>query len=108
MTTFESSHTDSLGPPRTADQTAKLDPAEVLAHLPGKVRALHEEIQKCVVGQQAAVDAALYALLSRGHCLIEGVPGLGKTLLVRAMACVMKLVFRRVQFTPDLMPADIT
>jgi MoxR-like ATPase len=54
------------------------------------------------------VDAALYCLLSRGHCLIEGVPGLGKTLLVRALARVMELPFKRVQFTPDLMPADIT
>jgi MoxR-like ATPase len=82
--------------------------ADVLTRLPPKVRAVQEEIQKCVVGQQATVDAALYALLSRGHCLIEGVPGLGKTLLVRALACALELSFKRVQFTPDLMPADIT
>ncbi|MHC4400165.1 MAG: AAA family ATPase [Planctomycetota bacterium] len=82
--------------------------AEVLTGLPAKVRAVQEEMQKCMVGQQATVEAVLYALLSRGHCLIEGVPGLGKTLLVRALARVLELAFKRVQFTPDLMPADIT
>ncbi|MCH5374379.1 MAG: AAA family ATPase, partial [Planctomycetes bacterium] len=82
--------------------------ADVLARIPGKVRAVHKEIGKCVVGQQRTVDAVIYALLSRGHCLIEGVPGLGKTLLVRALARVLELSFNRVQFTPDLMPADIT
>ena len=84
------------------------DLTKVLARLPAKVAAVQQEIQKCVVGQQETVDAALYALLSRGHCLIEGVPGLGKTLLVRALARVLELAFSRVQFTPDLMPADIT
>jgi MoxR-like ATPase len=80
----------------------------VLARLQSKVPLLQEEIQKTVVGQREMVEAALYALLSRGHCLLEGVPGLGKTLLVRALARVMELSFKRVQFTPDLMPADIT
>ncbi len=82
--------------------------ADLLGQLPAKVRAVQEEIGKCVVGQQETVDAVIYALLSRGHCLIEGVPGLGKTLLVRALARVLELSFSRVQFTPDLMPADIT
>lgn len=80
----------------------------ILGSLQRQVELIQSEIQKCVVGQQETVDAVLYALLSRGHCLIEGVPGLGKTLLVRAMARVLELSFRRVQFTPDLMPADIT
>ena len=84
------------------------DIPQVLGQLREKLQALHDEVRKCVVGQEEAVDAALYALLSHGHGLIEGVPGLGKTLLVRTMARVLNIQFRRVQFTPDLMPADIT
>jgi MoxR-like ATPase len=84
------------------------DPAEALSTLPAKVELLQQEIGKCVIGGHDTVDAVFFALLSRGHCLIEGMPGLGKTLLVRAMARVMELEFGRVQFTPDLMPADIT
>jgi len=85
-----------------------LEPTEILTKLPEKLDAVRHEIAKCLIGQHETVDAVLYALLSRGHCLIEGVPGLGKTLLVRAMARALKLSFKRVQFTPDLMPADIT
>jgi MoxR-like ATPase len=81
---------------------------QLIKRLRQNVHQLHEEMAKCIVGQQETVDAALYALLSRGHCLIEGVPGLGKTLLVRALARVLELDFKRIQFTPDLMPADIT
>src|SRR6516165_10545480 len=84
------------------------DPAAVLEGLPAQVRKLHGEMHKVVVGQGAAVDAALYAILSRGHCLLVGVPGLAKTLLVRAMARLLAVDFSRIQFTPDLMPADIT
>ena len=81
---------------------------QLLATLPARVRSVQEEVRKCVVGQEGTVAAVFYALLSRGHCLIEGVPGLGKTLLVRAMSRVLDLSFKRIQFTPDLMPADIT
>ncbi len=84
------------------------DPAQVLDPLPHKVKLFQSEIAKVVVGQQAAVECALWALLSRGHCLLVGVPGLAKTLLVRAMARCMDLKFSRIQFTPDLMPSDIT
>ncbi len=79
-----------------------------LRALPAKIGAVKEEVAKCIVGNEQNVEAALWALLSRGHCLIEGVPGLGKTLLVRVLAQVLQLEFKRVQFTPDLMPADIT
>ena len=72
------------------------------------VNAIREEVAKAVVGQTAVVDQVLAALLAGGHVLIEGVPGLGKTLLVRALARTFEGDFKRIQFTPDLMPADVT
>ena len=71
----------------------------------GKLRA---QIARAMVGQEATVEQTLIALLVAGHVLIEGVPGLGKTLLVRALAQALSLKVARVQFTPDLMPSDIT
>ncbi|MFL6021833.1 MAG: AAA family ATPase [Marmoricola sp.] len=70
--------------------------------------AVRTEVAKVVVGQDAAVSALLVALLARGHVLMEGVPGVAKTLLVRALASALGVETRRVQFTPDLMPGDIT
>jgi MoxR-like ATPase len=70
--------------------------------------ALSEQIGRVFVGQTQVVDFVLYALLAGGHVLIEGVPGLGKTLLVRTLADTLHLPMSRIQFTPDLMPADIT
>jgi MoxR-like ATPase len=70
--------------------------------------ALRTEIGKAVVGQDAVVSGLVIALLCRGHVLLEGVPGVAKTLLVRAMAAALSLEFKRVQFTPDLMPGDVT
>lgn len=75
--------------------------------LQSQVVRLKQEIAKAVVGQDATVELMLAALLSRGHCLIVGVPGLGKTLLVRTFGRVLGLSFSRIQFTPDLMPTDI-
>ena len=72
------------------------------------VRTIRAEIAKAVVGQDKVVDQVLIALLAAGHVLIEGVPGLGKTLLVRAMAKTFNGNFARIQFTPDLMPSDVT
>src|SRR5882672_2417584 len=69
--------------------------------------ALREEIGKVIVGHEAIVDGTLIAVLAGGHVLLEGVPGLGKTLLVRTLSEVLDLSFNRIQFTPDLMPADI-
>jgi len=66
------------------------------------------ELRKVVVGQDESVDLVLAALFAGGHCLLTGVPGLAKTLLVRTLAQILDLGFRRIQFTPDLMPADIT
>jgi MoxR-like ATPase len=71
------------------------------------ISTLREEIGKAIVGQRAVVDGVLSCLLAGGHALLEGVPGLGKTSLVRALSESMSLSFSRVQFTPDLMPADI-
>ena len=73
----------------------------------GRERILFE-IRKAIVGQDAVIDQALIALFTGGHCLITGVPGLAKTLLVKTIARVLDLSFKRIQFTPDLMPADIT
>ena len=70
--------------------------------------ALRTEIAKAVVGQDAVVSGLVIALLCRGHVLLEGVPGVAKTLLVRTLAAALQLDFKRVQFTPDLMPGDVT
>lgn len=70
-------------------------------------KQLEQELSSIVVGQERVIRELLYALLSGGHVLLEGVPGLGKTLLVRTLADVFALKFARIQFTPDLMPADI-
>ena len=69
--------------------------------------ALRDEIGKVIVGHDAIVEGTLIALLAGGHVLLEGVPGLGKTLLVRTLSEVLDISFNRIQFTPDLMPADI-
>src|ERR1700756_2607856 len=66
------------------------------------------ELSKVIVGQQEVIEQILIALLSGGHCLITGAPGLAKTLLVKSIARIFHLKFQRIQFTPDLMPADIT
>src|SRR5215471_356588 len=72
------------------------------------VGAIRAEVAKALIGQHAIIDQVLIALLAGGHVLIEGVPGLGKTLLVRALAKTFDGRFARIQFTPDLMPADVT
>ncbi|HSL21290.1 MAG TPA: AAA family ATPase [Vicinamibacterales bacterium] len=73
----------------------------------GRERIL-TEIRKVIVGQDDVVDQVLLALFTGGHCLITGVPGLAKTLLIKTLAEILDLSFKRIQFTPDLMPADIT
>src|SRR5512143_2907995 len=68
---------------------------------------LRAELGKIIVGQDAVVEGTMISLFAGGHVLLEGVPGLGKTLLVRTLSEVLDLSFNRIQFTPDLMPADI-
>ncbi|MFH1470056.1 MAG: MoxR family ATPase [Pseudomonadota bacterium] len=72
-----------------------------------KVQAIRDELQKALIGQRAMVDGLLMGLLCDGHVLLEGVPGLAKTTAVRALAGVLELGFSRIQFTPDLLPADL-
>ena len=69
--------------------------------------SLLAEIHKAIVGQEEVIEQLLVTLLARGHCLLTGIPGLGKTLLVKTVAKVLDLTFKRIQFTPDLMPADV-
>ncbi|HEY0782736.1 MAG TPA: AAA family ATPase, partial [Thermoanaerobaculia bacterium] len=95
-------------PPLPEPIAAPPDPAAVLDSLPRLVTQLKRETDAVVVGQGEVVDAIVFALLCRGHCLLTGVPGLGKTLLVNALARLLGLPFARIQFTPDLMPSDIT
>src|ERR687897_25273 len=73
----------------------------------GRGRIL-SEIRKVIVGQDEVIDQVLMALFTGGHCLITGVPGLAKTLLIKTVSQILDLSFKRIQFTPDLMPADIT
>ena len=82
--------------------------AELIAELGGARNRIRAEIAKRVVGQESVIDQLLVALFSRGHCLFVGVPGLAKTLLISTLAEALSLSFNRIQFTPDLMPSDIT
>ena len=98
----------TLPPVQTAPPIIEHDPAVVLDQLAPRIRLLRHEIAKVIIGQDDVISAALYALLARGHCLLVGVPGLAKTLLVHTLARSLELAFSRIQFTPDLMPSDIT
>ena len=86
----------------------KRDEGERLEQLQQGYTKLKAEIHKAVVGQEEVVDAVLCAILAGGHCMVQGVPGLAKTLLVHSISEAMNLSFNRIQFTPDLMPSDIT
>src|SRR2546430_17047653 len=86
------------------------DPEHVaaVAEVAQQRQAILQEIKKVIVGQDKVIEELLIALLARGHCLLVGVPGLAKTLLISTLANVLDLRFNRIQFTPDLMPSDIT
>src|SRR6185295_5164949 len=87
---------------------AAADPAQAVAQVRSAYDRLREQIHKVIVGQDAVVDQILIAMFCRGHALVEGVPGLAKTLLISTLAKTLSLGFSRIQFTPDLMPSDIT
>ena len=85
---------------------AEQDPLKRVESAAQKLAAVHEEVGKLVVGQRDILEGALTCLVTGGHALLEGVPGLGKTLLVRALSQAVALKFTRIQFTPDLVPSD--
>ncbi|MCX7878535.1 MAG: MoxR family ATPase [Ignavibacteria bacterium] len=91
----------------TLDGSLKSD-VELVNYLNLKYKELKKEISKVIVGHDEIIDKIITAILSRGHCLLIGVPGLAKTLLVKTLSEVLELKFSRIQFTPDLMPSDIT
>jgi len=91
--------------------TDKLDSTQdvgLVEKLNEKIKNVKSEIAKKIIGQDDIIDQLLISLFARGHCLLVGVPGLAKTLLIKTVAEVMDLKFNRIQFTPDLMPSDIT
>ena len=90
-----------------ADENLKND-VKLVEHLNDSIKNIKAEIAKVIIGQEEIIDQLLISLLSRGHCLLVGVPGLAKTLLIKTLAEVVDLKFSRIQFTPDLMPSDIT
>jgi MoxR-like ATPase len=94
--------------PHLSPEAAREKEAQAIRGLATAYTRLREEIGKVIIGQTDVVDQLLIALFSRGHCLLVGVPGLAKTLLVSTIARILQLSFRRIQFTPDLMPSDIT
>jgi MoxR-like ATPase len=96
-----------LLPNRRQDVTAHND-VEMVKSLNKAHQDILDEIHKVIIGQRRIVDELLIALLARGHCLLVGVPGLAKSLLISTVASVLNLKFSRIQFTPDLMPSDIT
>lgn len=81
---------------------------EQLTELRTAIERVRREIAKVIIGQEQIIEQVLIALFARGHCLLVGVPGLAKTLIVRTIADTLTLAFSRIQFTPDLMPSDIT
>src|SRR5437899_1051893 len=100
--------TSTSSPMPQAASIGDIDPASVLEQLAPRVQEVQQEIAKVIIGQEEVISGALYALFARGHCLLMGVPGLAKTLLVHSLARSLELTFSRIQFTPDLMPSDIT
>ncbi|MEE9392789.1 MAG: MoxR family ATPase [Planctomycetota bacterium] len=81
---------------------------KAVEHLRESVAKVRDELKKVIVGQEEVIDQLMLAILSRGHCLLKGVPGLAKTLMISSLAESLSLAFNRIQFTPDLMPSDIT
>jgi MoxR-like ATPase len=89
-------------------ELATFDDVEAVQQLRQSFLDIKREIAKVIIGQEEVIEQLLISILARGHCLIVGVPGLAKTLLIKTLAEVLDLKFSRIQFTPDLMPSDIT
>jgi len=87
---------------------AQMSDMDAVKHLKAAYEALKSEVANVIVGQDKVVEEVLIAIFAKGHCLLEGVPGLAKTLMISSLAKCLDLSFKRIQFTPDLMPSDIT
>ena len=92
----------------TSASAAESDVRARVARFQDAQNAIKREVQKVIVGQEEVIEHVLISLFVGGHCLLTGLPGTAKTLLVRTMARTLGLKFNRIQFTPDLMPSDIT
>src|SRR5512146_614695 len=93
--------------PMPDDGLSTHDSAAIRRHGEAREKIL-EQLRRVIVGQDRVIEELLISLFSRGHCLLEGVPGLAKTLMISTLSRSLNLSFSRIQFTPDLMPADIT
>jgi MoxR-like ATPase len=96
---------ETTTPPGGADEAADL---AAVKRLQEGYSVIRDEIKKVIVGQEAVIEQLLISIFARGHCLLIGVPGLAKTLMIQTLARALSLSFSRIQFTPDLMPSDIT
>lgn len=106
---METPHRPAEGTPPTSDANGReAEHVEAVEEVARQRQAILGEIKKVIVGQDQVIEELLIALLARGHCLLVGVPGLAKTLLISTLGQVLDLRFNRIQFTPDLMPSDIT
>jgi MoxR-like ATPase len=93
---------------QAGNRRPQADPIEQMEAFRVFHRAVKDQVSQVIIGQHTVVDELFIALLSRGHCLLIGVPGLAKTLLISTLSKILNLKFNRIQFTPDLMPSDIT
>src|SRR4030095_5582470 len=93
---------------RNSQRTATMSDGEISTEVLDIGRAVQAELERLIQGQAAAIQSLLVAITAGGHVLIEGVPGLAKTLLARSLAAALSCSFSRIPFTPDLMPSDIT
>jgi len=98
----------STSPPQTPPSTKARNLGDVLQEFRNHRMIMQRELQKVIVGQDLVIEQIFAAIFTRGHCLLVGVPGLAKTLIVSTLAQILDLQFKRIQFTPDLMPSDIT
>src|ERR1041384_1556636 len=108
MSTFDEPDIPTTPTAAGRDKTSPPTDLEAVAESARARGEIRREVEKRIVGQHRVVDHLLVALFARGHCLFVGVPGLAKTMLIQTLADVLNLSFRRIQFTPDLMPSDIT
>ena len=91
-----------------SSQNISQDDESLAQELVSSYEMIRSQVQRVIVGQDEVLEQLIIAMLAKGHCLLEGVPGLAKTLMIRSLSQAIDLRFRRIQFTPDLMPADIT